>query len=98
MLLSAVVLALPAAALAQASTAPDGNRGLSRRPPVQLGGGSEGGGRSSAPSSPAPRASAARGRGLANTGSDPRRVIAVGAALMLLGLGLRLRTADADLY
>ena len=44
----------------------------------------------------APRA-AATGE-LPNTGSDPRLLFLAGLALTLLGAGLRLRTADADLY
>ena len=35
---------------------------------------------------------------LPNTGTDPRLLFLAGVALMLLGAGLRLRTADADLY
>ncbi len=35
---------------------------------------------------------------LPNTGSDPRLLFLVGVAMTLLGVGLRLRTADADLY
>jgi hypothetical protein len=35
---------------------------------------------------------------LANTGTDPRLMFLAGVALTLLGVGLRLRTADADLY
>ena len=32
------------------------------------------------------------------TGSDPRLLFACGIALTLIGVGLRLRTADAELY
>jgi LPXTG-motif cell wall-anchored protein len=35
---------------------------------------------------------------LPNTGTDPRLLFGAGVALTLLGVGLRLRTADADLY
>ena len=35
---------------------------------------------------------------LPDTGTDPRVLFLAGIALMLLGAGLRLRTADADLY
>lgn len=35
---------------------------------------------------------------LPNTGTDPRLLFLAGVALTLLGVGLRLRTADADLY
>jgi LPXTG-motif cell wall-anchored protein len=43
-------------------------------------------------------APAAAGSELPNTGADPRLLLALGAALTLLGVGLRLQTADADLY
>jgi hypothetical protein len=43
------------------------------------------------------RAAAAAGA-LPSTGSDPRVLFLCGMALTLLGVGLRLRTADADLY
>jgi hypothetical protein len=36
--------------------------------------------------------------GLPNTGSDPRLLFLCGLGLTLLGVGLRLRTADAELY
>lgn len=35
---------------------------------------------------------------LPNTGTDPRLMFLAGLAMTLLGVGLRLRTADADLY
>jgi LPXTG-motif cell wall-anchored protein len=35
---------------------------------------------------------------LPNTGTDPRLLFLAGVALTLLGVGLRLRTVDADLY
>ena len=37
-------------------------------------------------------------RELPDTGADPRLLLLAGVALTLLGAGLRLRTADADLY
>lgn len=85
---------LPAAAAAQAATPPPTlptQSSGSSRPPVKLGrGGSDAGagGRS---------ASAAKSS-LPNTGSDPRLLFLTGVALTLLGAGLRLRTADADVY
>ena len=47
------------------------------------------------PSTPAAAPSAApAGRQLPNTGSDPRLAALAGLALLLCGIGLRLRTAD----
>ncbi|CAN5541036.1 hypothetical protein BH20ACT17_BH20ACT17_01570 [soil metagenome] len=93
-LLVAVALALPAAAgaqtPAQTQSVPAQEPGSSR-PPVDLGN-SAGNGASSNPPS-----SAAQGE-LPNTGSDPRLLFLTGLALTLLGVGLRLRTADADVY
>lgn len=82
-LLSAAVLAVPAAASAQTSTIPDDGAGVSTTPPVPLAG------ERSRPA-PAPE--------LPNTGADPRMLFLAGLALTLMGFGLRLRTADADLY
>jgi LPXTG-motif cell wall-anchored protein len=97
LLLASAALALPGAAEAQTApptqTLPAQGSG-SRRPPVELGAGSgkpAGGGRPSSSSSSA----ASR---LPNTGSDPRLLFLTGVALTLLGAGLRLRTADADVY
>lgn len=83
MLLAAAMLWLPAAASAQTSTIPEDGAGVSTTPPVPLAGeGSQKG-----PSSELP-----------NTGTDPRMLFLAGLALTLIGFGLRLRTADADLY
>jgi len=84
-LLVAAVLGVPATAAAQSTTNPQGKADVSNTPPVPLAGGG------------APQATAASGE-LPNTGSDPRLLFAFGVALTLLGVGLRLRTADADLY
>jgi hypothetical protein len=86
----------PAAAAAQTTTIPRGGADVSTTPPVPL---SQG------------RSEQAAGEGnvrvgarvvasseLPNTGSDPRMLFLCGVALTLLGVGLRLRTADADLY
>jgi hypothetical protein len=35
---------------------------------------------------------------LPSTGSDPRVLFLCGVALTILGVGVRLRTADAELY
>jgi LPXTG-motif cell wall-anchored protein len=88
--LAAMALCAPAVAAAQASTIPESGSGVSTRPPVTLGGdATSGSGKTEAkPSS----------GGLPNTGSDPRLLFLVGVAMTLLGVGLRLRTADADLY
>jgi LPXTG-motif cell wall-anchored protein len=82
-LLAAAVLCLPAAASAQTSTIPEEGAGVSTTPPVPLDGESS----KSSPSSELP-----------NTGTDARLLFLAGLALTLIGFGLRLRTADADLY
>jgi hypothetical protein len=93
-----VTIGAPAAAAAQTTTVPRGGADLSTTPPVPL------------PESPPPKAAggadsgrhgqpaAVANRALPNTGSDPRVLFLCGVALTLLGVGLRLRTADADLY
>jgi LPXTG-motif cell wall-anchored protein len=90
--LVALALGVPAAAPAQTTTVPQGGSGVSTTPPVSLGGGDD---------KPAartkPEAAASTGA-LPDTGSDPRLLFLVGVALTLLGVGLRLRTADADDY
>ncbi|HTN26114.1 MAG TPA: hypothetical protein VL120_19140 [Solirubrobacteraceae bacterium] len=84
-LIVAAVLGVPAAAAAQTTTIPRGGADVSNTPPVPLAG---------------PKASSATtaASSLPNTGSDPRLLFACGIALTLIGVGLRLRTADAELY
>jgi LPXTG-motif cell wall-anchored protein len=90
-LLAALALVAPASALAQTATIPQGGTGVSTQPPVSLGGDDT--------DKPAPKARpVARSGELPNTGSDPRLLFLVGVALTLFGVGLRLRTADADDY
>ena len=81
--LCAAALVVPAAASAQTSTIPDEGVGVSTTPPVPLAG--------ERPQATAPGE-------LPNTGSDARILFLAGVALTLMGFGLRLRTADADLY
>jgi LPXTG-motif cell wall-anchored protein len=106
--LAAILLGFPGAALAQTTTTtiPQDGTGVSKTPPVPLGTGTT----ATTPAPPpattppaattAPSATAAGAAGdeLPNTGADPRLLLALGAALTLLGVGLRLQTADADLY
>jgi hypothetical protein len=84
-LLVAAALVFPASASAQTTTTPRGEADVSNTPPVPLSGSDE-------------RPSASASNELPNTGSDPRLLFACGVALTLLGVGLRLRTADAELY
>ena len=88
-LLVAAVLGVPATAAAQTTTIPRGGADVSNTPPVPLSGGGSSGSANSSP------ATASR---LPNTGTDPRLLFLCGVALTLLGVGLRLRTADAELY
>ena len=89
LLLAAIALFAPGAAVAQMPDVPQSGPGVSTKPPVELEG-------ERAESS---RPAAGPGAGeLPNTGSDPRLLFLVGLALTLLGVGLRLRTADAELY
>ncbi len=83
-LLVVVALGVPATASAQTTTIPRGGADVSNTPPVPLSG----------PPAAAPSASSQ----LPNTGSDPRVLFVCGVALALIGAGLRLRTADAELY
>jgi LPXTG-motif cell wall-anchored protein len=90
-LLAALALGVPAAALAQTTTIPQSGSGVSTQPPVSLGDDGKG----ETETKPKPAASSGE---LPNTGSDPRLLFLVGVALTLFGVGLRLRTADADDY
>ena len=85
----ALALSAPALALAQMPEVPPSAPGVSTQPPVELDGGRTDEQR------PPPPPSAGE---LPNTGSDPRLLFLVGVALTLFGVGLRLRTADAELY
>jgi len=86
--LAVVMLAFPAAAVAQNSTIPEDGAGVSTTPPVPLPGDAR------TPQAAPPAAAA----DLPNTGSDSRMLFLTGLALSLLGAGLRLRTVDADDY
>jgi hypothetical protein len=88
-LIVAAALGAPASAAAQTTTTPRGKADVSNTPPVPLPDGSSGNGAGQA---------TATGDELPNTGSDPRVLFLCGVALTLLGVGLRLRTADAELY
>jgi LPXTG-motif cell wall-anchored protein len=92
-LLAAAALCVPAAAIAQTQTVPTTGTGVSTQPPVQLENPPP-----PADTPPPPPATPARSGELPNTGSDPRLLFLVGVAMTLLGVGLRLRTADAELY
>lgn len=82
-LLVAMLLCLPAAALGQTATIPEEGSGVSTTPPVPLAGENR---------------QASSARELPDTGTDPRMLFLAGLGLMLIGFGLRLRTADVDLY
>ena len=84
-LIVAAVLGVPATATAQTTTIPRGGADVSNTPPVPLAGPKAGSATTGASSLP-------------NTGSDPRLLFLCGVALTLIGVGLRLRTADAELY
>ena len=97
--LAAAILSAPAVASAQTSTIPENGADVSDTPPVPLtderAGGGDGGGSQTRGGGEEPQAAAGA---LPDTGSDPRLLFLAGAALSLLGTGLRLRTADADEY
>jgi len=96
-LLAAVLACAPAVAIAQTQTVPPtAGTGVSTQPPVQLEPPPPP--PAETPPPPPPSAKPAANGELPNTGSDPRLLFLVGVALTLLGVGLRLRTADADLY
>jgi LPXTG-motif cell wall-anchored protein len=98
-LLAAILFCAPVAAIAQTSTSTieQQGAGVSTQPPVDLGPGDDEPQANTPPPAAAPPAPAANGD-LPNTGSDPRLLFLAGVALMFVGVGLRLRTADADLY
>jgi hypothetical protein len=87
--IAAFSLGAPAAAVAQTETLPGAGAGVSTQPPVSLDGDRK--------VATKPRATPGTAE-LPNTGSDPRLLFGVGVAVTLFGVGLRLRTADADDY
>lgn len=96
-LIVAATLGVPGTAAAQTMAAARGDAKVSTTPPVPL---SEGSSENAASDADVPRAGArtVADRELPSTGSDPRMLFLCGVALTLLGVGLRLRTADAELY
>jgi len=99
-LLAALLLCAPAVAIGQTTTLEQEGAGVSTQPPVDLDG-DDGEPQTSTPPpapEPAPAPAPAEPGALPNTGSDPRLLFLAGVALMLFGVGLRLRTADVDLY
>jgi LPXTG-motif cell wall-anchored protein len=105
--LAAILLFVPGAAYAQTptTTLPQDGSGVSKRPPVALGTSTTATTPPPPPAATPPTAATppaaapeATGDELPNTGADPRLLALLGAALTLLGVGLRLQTADADLY
>jgi len=102
-LLAALLLCAPAVAIGQTTTLEQEGAGVSTQPPVDLDGDDGEPQTSTPPPAPEPTpapapAEAPDGGALPNTGSDPRVLFLAGVALMLFGVGLRLRTADVDLY
>jgi LPXTG-motif cell wall-anchored protein len=108
--LAAIALCVPGAAYAQTTTLPTTGSGVSKRPPVPLAQSHPKDPAPSPPSTPKPAPSAtppsipepAPGAtpavALPNTGADPRLLLLMGAALTLIGAGLRLQTADGEHY
>jgi LPXTG-motif cell wall-anchored protein len=75
-------------------TTPSGNlEPLSPSPQQSAGTGSTGAAPATTPSTAGQAAPAAAAQGLPNTGADTRVLLLAGAALLLTGLGLRLRSA-----
>jgi hypothetical protein len=96
-LIVAATLGAPGSAAAQTMTAAGGDATVSTTPPVPLAEDSSENAASDA-RVPSAVAQAVADRKLPSTGSDPRMLFLCGVALTLLGVGLRLRTADAELY
>ena len=92
----AAALGAPAAAAAQTTPTLRGAANVSSTPPVPFAR-SEPEATASSLNVVDARRAVADGE-LPSTGSDPRVLFLCGVALTLLGVGLRLRTADADLY
>jgi LPXTG-motif cell wall-anchored protein len=103
-LLALLLACAPGPAYAQTTTLPQDGSGVSTTPPVPLDGGEQSPPAPNPPNAPPPAnvspspPAAPDGSDLPNTGSDPRLLFLVGATLTLIGVGLRLRTADADRY
>lgn len=95
--LVALMLGAPPAAIAQTETIPDGGSGVSAQPPVSLAGDKQDEPATEPQAATKPQAASGTAE-LPNTGSDPRLLFLAGVALTLFGVGLRLRTADADDY
>ena len=74
----------------KAQTTPSGDLQPLSPSPQSTGSGAAGTTTSSTPAAPAPAATA---QGLPNTGADARMLLLAGGALLLIGLGLRLRSA-----
>ena len=74
------------------SSGGSGGSSLSQSP--NLGSSTSSGTSSATPAPTAPATTATATGALPNTGTDPRLLILAGLALLLSGLGLRLRTAD----
>jgi hypothetical protein len=81
---------------------PEQDGGLGDEPPTDGGGGSQGqgnGGESEQTPAPAPAPTPREDpNALPRTGADPRPLVLIGAAFLLAGIGLRLRTIDPDAY
>lgn len=99
--LVALAVGVPGTAFAQTLDLPDDTPGVSQQPPVAL---DDGAAPQPAPQTPepGPGTPAAEQRTaddeLANTGIDTIVLLLAGAMVTLLGVALRLRTADAELY
>jgi LPXTG-motif cell wall-anchored protein len=76
----------------QAQTQTDGGEGGLSQTPPDTGGGGDAGTPAPAPSTGAPSAA------LPNTGSDARLLALLGASMLMVGVGLRLRTIDPNAY
>ena len=94
----AVTLGAPATAAAQMTTPARGPADVSTTPPVPLSSDDSSENAASDVEMPRVTTRTVADHALPSTGSDPRVLFLCGVALTLLGVGLRLRTADAELY
>ncbi|MGI8728723.1 MAG: hypothetical protein ACR2LK_01765 [Solirubrobacteraceae bacterium] len=96
-MLAALALCAAGPALAQMPELPEDTPGLSPQSPVPLDGdGGPESGSESDPDSESPEAAPTADGELANTGADTLVLLLAGVMFTLLGVALRLRTADAE--
>lgn len=97
--LAALAVGVPGTALAQMPDLPDDTPGVSEQPPAPLDGDAQPAPETPEPGPDTPEAEQRTADDeLPNTGSETIVLLLAGAMVTLLGVALRLRTADAEPY